>query len=296
MEKKLIYLPLLLLLLLFGCKGTPQAEPGHAEVSAETYEDPAYEAEPETEKPAETARPLSKYEYNWSGSDDMPDLVIIIDDFGNSAGQLLDDFADLPREIVFAVLPDLPHSKTAANLAARKGHEVIIHIPMEAENSSISPGVKFISKNMDEDRIKDVLDDFIAQMPMAVAANNHMGSATTANLSTMNKVIRHLGKNGLYFIDSATTGQSAVYTAAQEQGVFSAKRDIFLDVPDNSDGTLAAKIQSLGKFKGRREPIIIITHCHNREKLDALNKFIVQIESMGMRIVSLRDAFPRTGV
>lgn len=295
MEKRLIF-PLILLLLLFGCKSSPQAEQIEAEPVTENYAEPPAEAEPESKAIPETSRPLSKYEYSWSNSDDMPDIVIIIDDFGNSAGQLLEDFADLPPEVVFAVLPDLPHTKTAASLAARKGHEVIIHVPMEAEKSSISPGIKYISQNMDEEAIKDILDDFIAQMPMAIAVNNHMGSATTANLTTMNKVIKHLSKQGLYFIDSATTAQSAVYTAAREQGAFSAKRDIFLDVPDNSDATLASKIQGLGKYKGRREPIIIISHCHNREKLDALRKFITQVESMGLRIVSLREAFPRAGV
>jgi len=295
MDKKLSIV-LLALLILFGCKGEPKAEPSSSGQDEISYQESDITPAIEQIESDETQTSLSTFEYTWSSSDDIPDIVIIIDDFGNSGGQLLEDFADLPPEIVFAVLPDLSHSKIAAQIATRKGHEVIIHIPMEAENSSISPGKKFISKNMDEDSIKEILEDFISQMPMAIAANNHMGSATTANLATMKHVIRHLRKNGLFFIDSATTAQSAVHTAAIEHGAFSAKRDIFLDVPDSSDATLAAKIQSLGKYKGRREPIIIITHCHNREKLEALRKFIVQIESMGLRIVSLRDAFPRAGV
>ncbi|MCB5262523.1 MAG: divergent polysaccharide deacetylase family protein [Candidatus Cloacimonetes bacterium] len=292
--KKLIF-PLVILLALFACTGKPEAE-DPAEQS-QSYED-TYEESPEQPEPQETqeAKPtaLQSYKYTWSKSDEMPDVVIIIDDFGNSAGQLLDDFGDLPSEYVFAIMPDLAHTKAAADLATRKGHEVIIHVPMEAENSKISPGEKFISKNMEEEQIKAVLDDFIKQLPMAIAANNHMGSATTANLQTMNKVIGHLKKKGLYFIDSVTSSQTAVYTAGVEQGVFTAKRDIFLDVPDVSEKTLAKKIQDLGKFKGRKEPVIIITHCHNREKLVALQKFVTQIKAMGINIVPLRDAFTKT--
>lgn len=292
MERKLSFI-LLIMLLIFGCKGKPETQTDASQEDQVVYEETTEPQEPEPADSTPQKSPLSKYEYTWSGSDDMPDIVIIVDDFGNSGGKLLEDFADLPQEIVFAVLPDLSHSKTAAEIAARKGHEVIIHVPMEAENSSVSPGKKFISKNMEEDAIQDVLDDFIAQMPMAIAANNHMGSAATASLSTMNHVIGHLKAKGLFFIDSATTAQSAVFSAAKQNNAFSARRDIFLDVPDNSDATLADKIQSLGKYKGRREPVIIITHCHNREKLDALRKFITQVESMGIRIVSLRDAFPQ---
>lgn len=291
--QKLIF-SLIIMLALFACTGKPEAEDRPEQ--AESYqESPAQEIEEEQPQEAPKSQPttLQSYKYNWSKSDKMPDVVIIIDDFGNSAGQLLDDFGDLPSEIVFAVLPDLAHTKTAANLATRKGHEVIIHIPMEAENSKISPGKKYISKNMDEDAIKAILDDFIQQMPMAIAANNHMGSATTANLETMNKVLRHLKKEGLFFIDSATTSKSAVYTAAEQQNIFSTKRDIFLDVPDMSDNSLAKKIQDLGKYKGRKEPIIIITHCHDRAKLEGLQKFVTQIQAMGINIVSLRDAFSK---
>ncbi|MDD3102649.1 MAG: divergent polysaccharide deacetylase family protein [Candidatus Cloacimonetes bacterium] len=287
-SRKLIF-PLLIMLTLFACKGKPEAETPSPQL--QTYQESPETPEPEPEPTKLTA--LQSYEYNWSQSDDMPDVVIIIDDFGNSAGQLLEDFADLPSEYVFAVLPDLAHTQAAANLATRKGHEVIIHIPMEAENSKVSPGKKYISKDMAEDDIKAILDDFARQMPMAIAANNHMGSATTASLKTMNKVLSHLSKKDLFFIDSATTSKSAVYTAAQQQGVFTARRDIFLDVPDISEQSLAKKIQDLGKYKGRKEPVIIITHCHNREKLEGLQKFITQIEAMGIRIVSLRDAFSK---
>mgnify|MGYP001029982392 CR=1 FL=1 len=284
---KLIIPIIIILLFVFACKGKPETQKP-ADAQAE-LDQPHYEEQQEEIMPT----PLQSYEYSWTSGDDMPDLVIIIDDFGNSAGQLLEDFADLPSEIVFAVLPDLPHSKTAADIGSRKGHEIIIHIPMEAENSSISPGRRFISKDAAEGEIEDLILDFHKEMPMAIAANNHMGSATTASLETMNKVLRVLKDQGLFFIDSATTAQSAVYAAGIEQGVFTAKRDIFLDVPDSSDDTLADKINSLGRYKGRREPIVIITHCHNREKLEALHKFITQVQGMGLRIVSLRDAFPK---
>jgi hypothetical protein len=138
MERKLSFI-LLIMLLIFGCKGKPETQTHASQEDQVVYEEAIEPQEPESADFTPQKSPLSKYEYNWSGSDDMPDIVIIVDDFGNSGGKLLEDFADLPQEIVFAVLPDLSHSKTAAEIAARKGHEVIIHVPMEAENSSVSP-------------------------------------------------------------------------------------------------------------------------------------------------------------
>jgi len=82
----------------------------------------------------------------------------------------------------------------------------------------------------------------------------------------------------------------------KEHDVPFARRDIFLDVPDSSDETLAQKIQDLGAYRGRKEPVIIITHCHNREKLDALHKFLSQIEAMGVNLIPLSQVFKSTPV
>jgi hypothetical protein len=74
-----------------------------------------------------------------------------------------------------------------------------------------------------------------------------------------------------------------------------AKRDIFLDVPDNSDATIISKIEGLAKYKGRNEPVVIITHCHNRDKLNALQKFLKQIDNMEIELISVSQLFRKLG-
>lgn len=266
---------------------------------------PAQQIEPETEYPQVASelpptqdttasvapKQSTSYPYTWTDAEDIPPIVIIIDDFGYSGGKLLEDFAALPSEIVFAILPDLVHTKTAAELAKKTGHEVIIHIPMEARGSKITPGEKHLIPGMSAEKVADMLDNFIEQMPMAIAGNNHMGSSATEDLDLMKNTISHLDSKGLFFIDSVTTNKSKAVPAAEDLGVFITRRDIFLDVPDNTNATIAQKIQSLAKYKGRKEPIVIITHCHNRDKLVALDQFITQVTALGVKIISLRQAF-----
>ncbi|HOH60638.1 MAG TPA: divergent polysaccharide deacetylase family protein, partial [Candidatus Cloacimonadota bacterium] len=194
--QKVAILALIILLGLFACKGKPASDEDISPNDGQSeYTPEANEPEAEADSDADLS-PLKSYQYTWSEDDDLPPVVIIIDDFGNSAGKLLEDFADLPDEVVFAVLPDLPHTETAAKLAHRKGHEVIIHVPMQAEGNSVSPGKKYIKAGMPESDIKEIMADFIAQIPMAIAANNHMGSAATANRETMNSVLHELKQNG----------------------------------------------------------------------------------------------------
>jgi len=272
---------------LFSCKGRTDGEDAAETTDQHGYND-RFDEPSQNDTISKSLLDLSElkaYQYSWSESDKMPPLVIVIDDFGQSSGQLLEDFAALPREVAFAILPDLPHSQTAARLADKTGHEVLIHIPMQAVDNKANPGKRYIKSGMGQTEIADLLQEFYAQMPNAIAANNHMGSATTADYSTMTYVLQELDELGLFFVDSATTSKSAVPSAAAKLGLKTGKRDIFLDVPDISDATLISKIQSLGKYKGRNEPIVIITHCHNRDKLIALQKFIAQVTDMGIELI-----------
>ena len=285
MEKAVAIISLLFLLLL-GCKGNQEKT---AENANEYSENPSehLSGKPDTRSealPDSAMAALKGYQYSWSDSGDMPPLVIVIDDFGQIGGELLDGFASLPKQVAFAILPDLPNTRETARLAEKNGHEVLIHIPMQAVGGD-NPGKRYIKKGMETAEISDLLQDFYAQIPNAIAANNHMGSAVTADYATTYAVLDELKELGLKFLDSATTSKSAVPSAAANLGMKVGRRDIFLDVPDISDATLISKIQGLGKYKGRREPVVIITNCHNRNKLTALQKFLTQIDDMGLELI-----------
>ena len=299
MARKLaIILTLIVLLFLIACKASRESVvlEGENNQSTEiTNEEPA-DVQQESEQAGvlsenryrNTTDSLSvRSSYSWSNSGEIPPVVIIIDDFGYTSGALLQEFASLPPEIVFAVLPDLPQTQRSAQLAAQHGHEVIIHVPMEATGNRTSPGERYIRAGMSAETIQGMLTDFHRQIPMAIAANNHMGSSATADPDLMNPFLDHMNELGLFFIDSAVSTNRLSYNLAKQKGQRSYRRDIFLDVPDNTDATVASKIESLGRYKNRVEPIVVITHCHNRAKLEALQKFIGQIQAMGVRIMSL---------
>lgn len=251
-----------------------------------------------TDEPAKkesSSSPLAKFEYNWSDASGIPEIVIIVDDFGNSTA-LLDDYAQLPSEVVFAVLPDLSATTRAGQVASQYGHEVMIHFPMLASPTS-NPGKRYIKPSSTREEIAELATAFKTQLPMATAANNHMGSSVTSSRAAMEEVYKALHARGLFFVDSFTTGTSVAASVAKTLGYPPLRRDIFLDVSDrpnehkaNSDESLAFKINYLSKFKGRREPVVVITHCHNKEKLAALQKFITQIKGMGLKLTTLSRA------
>lgn len=299
MEKKPLILFLLALLLLFGCKGKADSDSTTEDVyeQEDNYTDtPKEQSEPDTTKTQSLdLGEISSYQYTWSKSDDLPDMLIIIDDFGQIGGELLNDFSKLPQEVAFAILPDLPNTEATALLAKQTDHEVLIHVPMQADGGA-NPGKRYIKAGMKPEEVRSLLTDFHQQIPKAIAANNHMGSAATADATVMTEVLSTIDKLDMFFVDSATTAKSSVPGVAAKLGQKTLKRDVFLDVPDVSDATIISKIQGLAKYKGRNQPIVVITHCHNRAKLEALHKFITQVTDMGIKLIPPSKAIRKVSV
>ncbi|RLD56690.1 MAG: hypothetical protein DRJ01_14900, partial [Bacteroidetes bacterium] len=162
-------------------------------------------------------------------------LAIVVDDFGNSGGKLLDDFCTLNSNVTFAILPDLTYSKMAMQKAYNAGHETMIHIPMEPISyPQNNPGPNAIYVHLSQKEITKRMEGYIKQLPLCVGANNHMGSLATSDKDVMRTVLDVLKKHQMYFIDSRTTSSSVAYSTAQKMMIPSFENSFFLDSPNIS--------------------------------------------------------------
>jgi polysaccharide deacetylase 2 family uncharacterized protein YibQ len=282
----IITISLCLIVSVSACKGKADSQYQEEQPQEKIKE----HQKPSSDSTQTTETAVVKYSYQWMDSKDIPPVAIVIDDFGQIGGNLLQGFAELDDNITFAILPDLPNSAKTAKLANIYGHEVILHVPMEALDSSQNPGKIFVKSGQDKAELKEIINGWLEQIPQAIGANNHMGSKTTSDYKAIYAVMDILNKKGLFFLDSKTNSQSKVVNAASALKADYAARDIFLDVPDVSNATLNAKLKDLEKYRGRVEPVIIISHCHNQAKLDAMRSFVNQLKGMGIRLIPLSDA------
>ncbi len=212
-------------------------------------------------------------------------LAIVIDDFGNFRGNLLEKFCDLDKNITFAILPDLNHSVFAMHRAVEKNHETIIHIPMEPISyPKNNPGKNAIYVHLEEKEIRQRMQHYIEQLPLCVGANNHMGSLATTDQMVMDNVLNILQNNGLYFVDSRTSAASIAYKTASKMGMLTFETNLFLDTPDISNETLKDKILQLESLAKNRDKILVITHC-TAEKYEYLKKFIAEIQGLNFELV-----------
>lgn len=154
-------------------------------------------------------------------------VAIIIDD----CGQWLDTeeaIIALPIPITLSVLPHVHYTGRIASEAAAAGKGVMLHLPMEPLSHAY-PGPGEIKDGMTDGQVTKQTEDDVSQVPLAKGANNHEGSEASADDRVMKDVIAVMKEHDLFFVDSRTNAKSVGESVAQDAGVPTAKRDVFLD-------------------------------------------------------------------
>jgi hypothetical protein len=153
-------------------------------------------------------------------------IAIIIDDIGNKRAD--SDAFSLPKKVTFSILPHTPFSTRFSTYSHHQGREVMLHMPMESLHGE-TLGDGGLLASMYPEEVENKLLLALKSVPHATGVNNHMGSKLTQITLQMNAVMQVLDNNNLYFIDSRTTKFTKAHIIAQQHGVASAQRNVFLD-------------------------------------------------------------------
>lgn len=157
------------------------------------------------------------------------ELAIVIDDFGNGM-KGTEEILDLPVPLTVAVMPFLPTSAQDAKLAHDRGHEVIIHLPLEPKHgkkSWLGPGA--ITTDLSDEEIRSRVERAVAEVPYAVGMNHHMGSKAVEDERVMRIILEVCREKGFFYLDSKTSGKSVIPKVAKELSVPYLENDLFLD-------------------------------------------------------------------
>lgn len=186
-------------------------------------------------------------------------IAVVIDDFGNGM-KGTEQMLDLPIKLTVAVMPFLPTTKQDAEAAFRKGHDVIVHLPMEpirGLKSWMGPGA--ITTDLSDEEIRKRVEAAIAEVPHAIGMNNHMGSKATSDPRVMRVVLQVCKEQGLFFLDSRTSYKTVVPRIAKEVGAVTLHNDVFLD-DVYTQNHVQRQIGVLKKFLADHDRCIVIGH------------------------------------
>ena len=197
-------------------------------------------------------------------------VAIVIDDIGNQ-NKLAAGIMDLDLNLSFSFLPYRPFTKILEQKAVGLGRDVLLHLPMEPLDHKWNPGKGALLLSMSKANILATLAGDLAQVPMAVGVNNHMGSGFTENRRGMRIFLSGLRHKNLFWLDSLTTARSVGFEMAREIGLTTAKRDVFLDNIQKS-AKIIIQLNKLLHVARRQGYAIGIAHPHP-ETLKALKRY-----------------------
>ncbi|PCI52911.1 MAG: hypothetical protein COB45_11560 [Gammaproteobacteria bacterium] len=209
-------------------------------------------------------------------------IAIVIDDIGyreTDKHALL-----LPGAITYSILPHTPYGKALAMEANASHREVLLHIPMEAENGKkLGPGA--LTSAMNKAEIYASLGESLAEVPFAIGINNHMGSHLTQLVKPMSWTMGFLKQHHLLFLDSKTSPYSKASIIAQKLGVPVKGRHIFLD-NQLTESYINKQFQALIEYAQTQNVAIAIAHPHP-ETIQALQHLIPTLQQQNIELVPL---------
>lgn len=226
--------------------------------------------------------PWRKYAAKAKPAQGKPKIVIIIDDLGQRR-EMTQRFIDLSAPLTLAFLPYASNLQNDINRSREKGHEVMLHVPMEPMSSGIDPGPDTLRDSMRSGELLETLRSNLDKVTGYVGINNHMGSRLTQNTNAMQTIMSELNERGLLFIDSHTINNSKAYETALRYSVPTHKRDIFLDhFPDKIKIRQAfAQLERTAREKGLA---IAIGHPYP-QTYEILKEFLSHAHKAGLQIV-----------
>lgn len=156
-----------------------------------------------------------------------PVLALMIDDIGVNRAQSLRAMA-LPGPLTLAYLPYARHLAEQVAEGAGRGHEVMLHMPMEPMGH-LDPGPNALRTTNSDEQNLDYLLAALDSMPTAVGLNQHEGSVASLSAPLMDLVMAQLAPRRMLFIDSLTVVGSVALKRARAARLPSLARDVFLD-------------------------------------------------------------------
>ena len=209
-----------------------------------------------------------------------PLVAIVIDDVGIDRPRSKRAW-ELPGPLTMSFLPYAKDLAEQARIARGRGHELMLHLPMEPSGRN-DPGPNALLVSLSDGELRQRTQTALDSFEGYAGVNNHMGSRFTAFRPGMETVLRQFRSRGLMFLDSRTTPQSVGDQVAQEIGLPGIVRHVFLD-DDESLDSVRRKLAETEAVARRQGFVVAIGHPHEAT-LQALAEWLPGLPGKGLAL------------
>lgn len=218
------------------------ADQAHLKVD-EALEESPYGALPK--RTNEGRRPVDIHARPWSSAGGKR-ITVVITGLGLSQTGTQRALAELPPEITLAFAPTGNSLDRWMREARKKGHEVLIQVPMEPFNyPQVNPGPNTLRLASSAQTNIDNLHWALGRMTNYSGVMNYLGARFMNEEGAMQPILDELGQRGLlYFNDGSGAGGSTLPNNALRAGVPYLNGNLIID-SSNDAGSIRSKLKAL---------------------------------------------------
>ncbi len=210
-------------------------------------------------------------------------IILVTDDLGIVKGTTK-EMIDMDAPLTLAFLPYASGVAEQAVEAYEKGHDILVHIPMEPKGQA-DPGPHALMSSTSSRVQMDSINYNLSQFPNYIGINNHMGSRFTEDEVAVDRLMNVIKDRGLMVLDSKTTPQSTLEDIARSKGIPVANRDVFLD-NIRDEVYIAHQVEELERIAKASGSALAIGHPYP-QTVRALKHWIPTLEEKGITIVPI---------
>ena len=258
----------------FEDKPKPQSRPQPA---------PQVAAAASTQQPPQQQQTWQRNAVPFRDLRSKPLIAIVIDDVGIDRPHSRRAW-ELPGPLTLSFLPYARDLREQAKAAHAHGQELMLHLPMEPMGRA-DPGPNALKVALTDSELRQRVTTALDSFDGYVGVNNHMGSRFTAYRPGMETVLKQFRARGLLFLDSRTTAQTVGDQVAQELGVPSVTRNVFLDDDERLDSVRheLAETEAVARRQGFA---VAIGHPH-AATIQALAEWLPGVAGKGFALAPL---------
>ena len=210
-------------------------------------------------------------------------ISIVLDDMGLNLTRSKEGI-ELQGPLTLSYLSYAPNLIQQTIRASSKGHELMLHLPMEPYGHE-DPGPGALLVGFEELELRERLNSALGKFPNFIGVNNHMGSRFTADLSSMRFLLNDLNKKGYLFLDSVTTSRSVAVKVGKVLDMPIVTRDVFLD-DINSEKEVLLRLRQTELIAKKTGTAIAIGHPR-RVTLNVLKRWMKSLKQKKIELAPL---------
>ncbi|MCT4575513.1 MAG: divergent polysaccharide deacetylase family protein [Alphaproteobacteria bacterium] len=215
-------------------------------------------------------------------------IAIVIDDCGIEKDNTLYISNNFPKEISLSFLPYANDLQEQVDIAAANQHEIMLHLPMEAISYN-EKGIQTLRETWDDDKLLKETINHLDSFEGYRSVNNHTGSKLTQNHDKMLVVLNELKRRNLPFLDSVTISSSIAYETAQEIGLPTAERNVFIDHKNDIE-YIIKQLEKAEKIAKNNGLAIIIGHPRDNTVV-ALEAWLKTIAERNINLIPVSKVY-----